>query len=84
MKLSVYLFNKGVRSPASESPKMTLAELRQSLVNDGHFTTLDDVPDSNTGHALAQASINGLPMAQACVRKNKQCAKWHQSRTLRL
>jgi transposase len=30
------------------SPKMTLAELRQQLVNEGHFTTLDDVPDSST------------------------------------
>ena len=30
------------------SPKLTLAELRQALVDDGHFGTLDDVPDSST------------------------------------
>jgi transposase len=30
------------------SPKLTLAELRQALVSEGLFTTLDDVPDSST------------------------------------
>jgi transposase len=30
------------------SPKLTLAELRAKLLSEGHFTTLDDVPDSST------------------------------------